>query len=133
MSVIFLFSLFLNLQFFLASTLRNVSHIYFSHSTQLKPSYALNIFSFVSSFLSCSKDKKVTCIIQNSEKVSVPKRLQNFNTLSQLFVRYRSVVRPCTEYASRLLDVSTALSTLPYSLSLKFLSSSVEHFIKLII
>ena len=79
----------------------------FFESTQLKPSYVLNILGVSFPRDLCWKDHITSLSKQASKRLGVLKRLLNFFTPPQLFAMYRGVVRPCMEYASYIWGGST--------------------------
>src|ERR1700755_2534175 len=74
---------------------------------QLKPSSVLNILVVSFSRYLSWKDHITSLSKQASKRLAVLRRLQYFFTPPQLLALYRSVVRPCMEYASHIWCGST--------------------------
>src|ERR1044072_2817098 len=71
-------------------------------STQLKPSYFLNILGVSFSCDLSWEDHIISLSKQASKWLGVLRRLQHFFNLPQLLALYRGGVRPCMEYASHI-------------------------------
>ncbi|KAL7631513.1 UNVERIFIED_CONTAM: hypothetical protein RMT77_018187 [Armadillidium vulgare] len=96
-------------QFLHLSTPRNLPHNYnvFFENTQLKPSSVLNILG-VSFSPDLSWKNHITSLSKHvSKSLGVLRRLQNYFTSPQLLALFRSVVRPCMDYASHIWGGST--------------------------